>query len=106
MVLGRSGELLGILSERDIVHEIAISGARVLDMHAEDLMTRQVTTAHPSLSVEHAMEMMTAGRFRHLPVIEGGQLIGVISIGDVVKRVIGDKIQEVDSLKAYVAGAA
>lgn len=106
IVQGRSGELFGILSERDIVHEIAVSGARTLDMRAEDLMTRNVTTAHPSMTVDQAMEMMTAGRFRHLPVMEGGQLAGLISIGDVVKRVIDDKIQEVDSLKAYVAGVA
>jgi len=106
LVLDRAGSLLGILSERDIVSEIAANGARALEMTAAQLMTQNITTATPATRVEEAMALMTAGRFRHLPVVEGGALVGIISIGDVVKRLIEDQSHEVDSLKAYVAGAA
>jgi len=106
LVLDRAGSLLGILSERDIVSEIAANGARALEMTAAQLMTQNITTASPSTRVEEAMALMTTGRFRHLPVVDGGALVGIISIGDVVKRLIEDQTHEVDSLKAYVAGAA
>ena len=77
--------LAGIISERDIVHCIARHGAGALDLTAADAMTRAVKTTTPQTSVQHAMEAMTAGRFRHLPVLEDGRMIGIISIGDVVK---------------------
>jgi CBS domain-containing protein len=101
-----SEHLLGILSERDIVAAIAAHGARALDMAAEQLMTRAVKTATPQTTVDQAMTIMTAGRFRHLPVTEHDALIGIVSIGDIVKARISQQEQEVDSLKAYVAGAA
>jgi len=106
LVLDHAGSLLGILSERDIVQEIAANGARALEMTAAQLMTQNIITATPATRVDQAMAMMTSGRFRHLPVVEGGVLVGIISIGDVVKRLIEDQTSEVDSLKAYVAGAA
>jgi CBS domain-containing protein len=99
-------QLVGILTERDIVHAIARHGAAALEMAAAQLMTRSVNTATLRTTVDEAMGMMTAGRFRHLPVIDHGALAGIISIGDVVKARIGQQEQEVDSLKAYVAGAA
>lgn len=101
-----AGQLLGIVSERDIVHSLANNGATTLEMTAGQLMTRALTTATPATTVLEAMAMMTAGRFRHLPVLEGGRLVGIISIGDVVKSRILQQEAEVDSLKAYVAGAA
>ncbi len=103
-VLGSGRQLLGILSERDIVHALAAHGAAALDLPASALMTREVTIATPATTVAQAMELMTAGRFRHLPVLEGGRLSGIISIGDVVKARLQAQEQEVDSLKAYVAG--
>ncbi len=99
-----TGHLLGILSERDIVAAIAAHGARTLDMAAEDLMTRSVQTATLRTSVEEAMHIMTAGRFRHLPVLNHGVLTGIVSIGDIVKARMSQQDHEVDSLKAYVAG--
>ena len=105
LVMDDSGRLLGIVSERDIVGSLAANGAATLDMTAAQLMTRDVTTATPRTTVAEAMAMMTAGRFRHLPVMEGAALLGIISIGDVVKARITQQEQEVDSLKAYVAGA-
>ena len=98
--------LLGILSERDIIHALARHGAHALDMTAEQIMTRRLQTATPSTTMAEAMEMMTEGRFRHLPVLEDGKLIGIVSIGDVVKARIMEQEHENDSLKAYVTGTA
>jgi CBS domain-containing protein len=104
VVCNEHGDLLGILSERDIVRALAHHGATVLDQHVNQLMTHQVTTAAPRTTVAEAMEMMTCGRFRHLPVMNDGKMIGLVSIGDVVKARISQQETEVDSLKAYVAG--
>ncbi len=99
-------ELQGILSERDIIRALAERGASALDLHAGELMTRHVTTAKPRTTVAEAMSMMTCGRFRHLPVLEQERLVGLVSIGDVVKARLSQQESEVDSLKAYVTGAA
>jgi CBS domain-containing protein len=104
VVQDSAGQLLGIVSERDIVHAIAAHGPMSLAMSAAQLMTRAVKTATPTTSVCDAMNMMSSGRFRHLPVLEHGRMVGIISIGDVVKARITQQEHEVDSLKAYVAG--
>jgi CBS domain-containing protein len=104
VVCNERGDLLGILSERDIVRALAHHGASVLDQHVTQLMTHQVTTALPRTTVAQAMEMMTNGRFRHLPVMDQDRLIGLVSIGDVVKARMSQQENEVDSLKAYVSG--
>ena len=106
VVCDSAHRLVGIISERDIVRSLARHGSRVLQMTAEQLMTRNPTTAPPSMSVPEAMALMTEGRFRHLPVLDGGQLAGIVSFGDVVKERISEQDHEVDSLRAYVAGAA
>jgi CBS domain-containing protein len=106
LVCNERGDLMGILSERDIVAALASDGASVLDHTAEHMMTRHVTTATSRTTVAEAMQMMTHGRFRHLPVLDHGRLIGLVSIGDVVKARMSQQEQEVDSLKAYVSGAA
>ena len=106
LVLDRAEQLLGIVSERDIVRSLAANGARTLEMTAGQLMTRAIQVAQPHTTVPQAMAMMTAGRFRHLPVTDHGVLVGLISIGDVVKARIMEQESEVDSLKAYVAGSA
>ncbi len=105
VVQDEAEHLLGIVSERDIVHALAANGARALEMTAGQLMTRALRTATPHTTIEQAMTVMTAGRFRHLPVVEHGALLGIVSIGDVVKARIMQQDHEVDSLKAYVAGA-
>lgn len=106
LVMDRVDQLLGIVSERDIVRSLAANGARTLEMTAGQLMTRALQVAHPETSVAEAMRMMTAGRFRHLPVLDHDRLVGLISIGDVVKARIMQQDTEVDSLKAYVSGLA
>lgn len=104
LVMDSTDQLLGIVSERDIVASLAEQGARTLDMTAAQLMTRDLHIATPSTTVAEAMEMMTTGRFRHLPVMDGDRLVGIVSIGDIVKARLSQQAQEVDSLKAYVAG--
>jgi CBS domain-containing protein len=105
LVLDSAEQLLGIVSERDIVNFLATHGARTLEMTAGQLMTRELKTVTRDTTVAEAMTMMTAGRFRHIPVVEDGSLIGLISIGDVVKARIMQAEVEVDSLRSYVAGA-
>ena len=104
LVIDGADQLLGIVSERDIVRCLAANGASTLEMTAGQLMTRALQVAHPETTVAEAMSMMTMGRFRHLPVMDHGVLVGLISIGDVVKARIMEQESEVDSLKAYVAG--
>lgn len=99
-------DLIGILSERDVVRSLASKPAETLGITAGALMTRNPTTAPPEMTVETALEVMTNGHFRHLPVVEQGRLIGLVSIGDVVKARIDQSQHEVDSLRTYVAGPA
>jgi len=104
LVRDAAQQLLGILSERDIIRFLASHGAGALEMTAAQVMTAAIRTATPSTTVNEAMSMMTAGRFRHLPVLNGDDLVGIISIGDVVNARLRDQEHEVDSLRAYVAG--
>ena len=106
VVMDAAHQLLGIVSERDIVSSLAEHGSRTLAMTAAQLMTRKLQTATYATTVAQAMEMMTHSRFRHLPVMEGDRMVGLVSIGDIVKARLSQQEQEVDSLKAYVAGAS
>ena len=106
LVMDRAEQILGIVSERDIVRSVAINGARTLEMTAGQLMTRAVHLAHPEMTIEEAMRKMTLGRIRHLPVMHNETLVGMVSIGDVVKSRIMQQDTEVDSLRAYIGGAA
>ncbi len=98
-------ELVGILSERDVVRSLARRAADTLSLTAADLMTREPTTGTPETTVEQAMEMMTEGHFRHLPIVADGKLLGLVSIGDVVKARIDQSLHEVETLRTYVAGS-
>jgi CBS domain-containing protein len=104
-VIDHAQRVLGIVSERDIVRSLAANGAPTLEMTAAQLMTREVQIATPEITVAEAMNVMTEGRFRHLPVVDHDRLVGLVSIGDVVKAHIMQQANEVDSLRAYVAGA-
>jgi len=106
LVVKPQNELVGILSERDIVRSLSSHAAATLDMTATQLMTARPTTATPTTTVTEAMEIMTNGHFRHLPILENEQLIGLVSIGDVVKARIDQSEHEVESLRTYVAGSA
>ena len=104
LLIDHTDQLLGIVGEREIMRAIAANGTRTLEMTAGQVMTRNLQVAHPVTTVAEAMTMMTIGRSRHLPVMDQDVLVGLISIGDVVKARIMEKESEVDSLKTYVAG--
>lgn len=106
-VLVMSGEdkVAGILSERDVIHGLAEHGQRLLDMRASDIMTKAVVTCSPDNSVEEIMRVMTDRRVRHIPVLDGGRLVGIISIGDVVKSRLEELSAESDLLRNYIVGA-
>ncbi|MHB2169880.1 CBS domain-containing protein [Alsobacter sp. R-9] len=106
LVLDASGGVAGIVSERDVVKALATKGAAVTTMRADDLMTRDVVTATPETSVDEAMEMMDEGYFRHLPVLEDGRLVGIVSIRDLVKYRIQLHVRDVNSLTDYITRAA
>lgn len=97
-------KIAGILSERDIVRTLAAEGASCLDGPVSRLMTAKVVTCRPDQSISDVMELMTTGRFRHVPVVEDGHLAGMISIGDVVKWRLEEAQEEVRQLAAYVSG--
>ena len=103
LVLDAKGGVAGIVSERDVVKALAKHRQGVLTMRADDLMTRNVTTATSATTVVEAMNIMDAGYFRHLPVVNDGKLEGIISIRDLVRYRIRLHEQDLDNMKAYIA---
>jgi CBS domain-containing protein len=97
--------VLGIVSERDIVRAIGTGPSSVLEEPVSRYMTAKVTTVNENASIDRVMELMTAGRFRHLPVVEDGRLTGIVSIGDVVKRHVNAIESEQRALRDYIATA-
>jgi len=102
LVRDAAGRMLGIISERDIVRGMANQGQGTTQLPAERLMTRDLVTVTRNTAVTEALELVTRHRVRHLPVIEGGELVGLISIGDLVKARIDEAEFEAAALKAYV----
>lgn len=94
--------LAGILSERDLVRAIASRGADALSAPASSIMTQSVQTCGLDDLIDDLMERMTASRFRHLPVVDEGKVIGLVSIGDVVKQRIEEAVRERDDMRAYI----
>lgn len=105
VVTNGDGELIGVLSERDIVRAIGSDGAAVLEDPVSKHMTTRVVTADESECVVTVMEKMTTRRFRHLPVLKDGRLVGLVSIGDIVKFRLEEMQQEHEALKEYIATA-
>ncbi|MCJ2029695.1 CBS domain-containing protein [Methylobacterium sp. J-043] len=99
------GRVIGILSERDVMRALASEGASALDRPISHHMTAKVVTCTRRASIEDVMETMTEGRFRHLPVVEEGRLVGVVSIGDVVKRRIATVEAEHRAMRDYITMA-
>lgn len=105
LIRGAGGRVAGILSERDIVRALAEHGAAALQLPVGQAMTRDVATCGESDSVAIIMERMTAGKFRHLPVVENGSLVGLISIGDVVKQRVDQIERESEAMRDYIRSA-
>ena len=105
VVVGADHRVTGILSERDIVRSISASGAAALDEKISSCMTRDVVTCGLHETMANLMERMTAGRFRHVPVIDSSRLIGIISIGDVVKYRLAEMERESSALRDYIRTA-
>jgi CBS domain-containing protein len=105
LVRDPTGKLVGIVSERDIVRCLANEGQACMEKTAAQVMTRVLHTVTLTTSTDQAMGVMTNSRVRHLPVMDHDELVGLISIGDVVKVRLEEQAQEVDSLTAYVAGS-
>jgi CBS domain-containing protein len=105
VIRGAGGRLAGILSERDIVRALAEHGAGALALPVSQVMTREVETCGEDDTVAEIMERMTAGKFRHLPVMSNGKVTGLISIGDVVKERVAEIETESDALKDYIRSA-
>lgn len=95
--------LAGILSERDYARKIVLQGRSSKDTPVRDIMTAEVVTVAPGDSIDHCMQLVTDRRIRHLPVIEGGAVVGVLSIGDLVKTVIELQQRDIDQLQRYIA---
>ncbi|WP_421851245.1 CBS domain-containing protein [Oricola sp.] len=95
----------GIISERDVVRAICRTGASVLDQPVSQIMTSDVQTCTEDSTVPQLMELMTKGRFRHLPVERDGKLVGVVSIGDIVKRRIEEIEREAEDIRSYITSA-
>lgn len=96
--------LVGIISERDFVRQIAAQSACPLDAPVSSAMTRNVVTIPPTYSIQDCMALMTERRIRHLPVVEDERVVGIISIGDVVKSAIEDKEGTIEHLERYIRG--
>jgi CBS domain-containing protein len=104
LLVMEGSKLLGILSERDYARKVILKGRSSADTRVEEIMSAEVKSVGPDRSVHGCMRTMTEARIRHLPVIEDGVVIGMLSIGDLVKAVIEDQQLEIEQLQQYIAG--
>lgn len=105
LILGADRRLIGIISERDIVQAVAARSAAALDEPVSQTMTRKVETCNESETISSIMERMTNGKFRHVPVVDQGRLIGIVSIGDVVKYRLREMEHESAAMRDYILSA-
>ena len=104
LLVMQQGVLLGIISERDYARKVILKNRSSHDTPVGDIMTPSPVTVSPNDTVHQCMELMTDGRFRHLPVVEAGRVIGMLSIGDLVKAVIEEQRGQIEQLERYIAG--
>ena len=97
--------LIGIISERDYTRKVILKGKSSKETRVEEIMTRDLVTVEPSDTVVDCMRVMTEKRVRHLPVMEGAKMVGVLSIGDLVKCLISAQAETIDNLEQYITGA-
>ena len=103
VIVGDGGNVTGIISERDIIRVISEKGADGLQLQVSDVMTKNVMSCTEATTLDQMMAVMTQGRFRHVPVIEDGALVGIVSIGDVVKLHVAEVEMEVSAMRGYLA---
>ena len=103
VIVDVDGKIAGIVSERDIVREIARAGSKVLEEPVESCMTKTVVTCREADTIDRLMSEMTSHRFRHMPVVEKGRLVGLVSIGDVVRMRIAEAEMEAAAMRQYIA---
>jgi len=105
VVCDKDGHIKGILSERDVVRAVAAQAAGAMEQPVSAVMTAKVQVCREHHTINQVMEIMTRSRFRHMPVEEDGKLVGIVSIGDVVKRRIEDVEREAEEIRTYIATA-
>jgi CBS domain-containing protein len=98
------GSLVGIISERDYARKVILKNRSSHDTPVGDIMTSPAVSVTPEDTVHRCMELMTEGRFRHLPVVKSGRVLGILSIGDLVKAVIQEQSEHIEQLERYIAG--
>jgi CBS domain-containing protein len=104
LVVQKAGEICGLFSERDYARKVILQGKHSKDTKVEDIMTRRVITLEPQQTVEAGMVVMTDKRIRHLPVVEEGRLMGIVSIGDILKALIEAQRLTIEELESYITG--
>ena len=104
LLVMNQGSLIGIISERDYARKVILKNRSSHDTPVGDIMTAPATSVTPEDTVHRCMQMMTEGRFRHLPVVKAGRVVGMLSIGDLVKAVIQEQSEHIEQLERYIAG--
>jgi CBS domain-containing protein len=104
LLVMHEGALLGIISERDYARKVILKNRSSHDTPVSDIMSSPAVSVTPDDTVHHCMQLMTDGRFRHLPVVKSGRVVGMLSIGDLVKAVIEEQSQHIEQLERYIAG--
>ena len=104
LLVMQEGTLLGIISERDYARKVILKNRSSHDTRVSEIMSSPAITVTPEHSVHHCMQLMTEGRFRHLPVVQGGRVVGMLSIGDLVKAVMQEQSDHIEQLERYIAG--
>jgi CBS domain-containing protein len=104
LLVMNQGALLGIISERDYARKVILKDRSSHDTPVSDIMSSPAVSVTPQATVHHCMELMTEGRFRHLPVMDAGRVVGMLSIGDLVKAVIKEQSEHIAQLERYIAG--
>ena len=105
LVVLEGERLVGMLSERDYARKVILKGLASRQTAVGDVMTREVVTVGLDHSVDDCMQRMTTGRFRHLPVLDGDRVVGIVSIGDLVAAIIAEQAFEIEQLQGYISGA-